>query len=60
MDAAGYEQLETNIKTAREIIESGEELSYMPTLDNIEQYATLIKPAEKPKAWEKEENKDEA
>lgn len=43
IDLATLVKLEENMKLAREIVNTGHELKYVPTLDNLENYANLVK-----------------
>ncbi|MCL2569597.1 MAG: ATP-dependent zinc metalloprotease FtsH [Firmicutes bacterium] len=42
-DDKRMEQLEKNFELARDMVKRGEKLPYMPTVDNIQEYAKLIK-----------------
>jgi len=43
IDLATLVKLEDNMKLAREVVRAGHKLEYIPTLDNLDNYANLVK-----------------
>ena len=41
-DPAKLDKLEANMELARQVVRDGKDLTHLPTLDNLEDYATLI------------------